>query len=367
MSLISGIFGHNAPTQVQNEIVCSWRENNSWLRSGRDVQVIRSDNNLRSRVLNGTAVIDGYDNIPIPIPKGKPIEAAIEHLSRLQPEVTSKGVSFNATSSGAKLVSSTSRVCSDVRIDEDNWCVTLVDGGGRSSWNPLTWGGHAAIIIESIENGCHRLDKAHLVEAGKSGTAHVSFNTYKSLEDCLPENFPRGETFTRPKPVIKKMMDAIDEQKRCELDPSRRKYRFVAVLTHEDDVDFDRSKALNVRFNCIKWARYVLKLANINVAEKITAWSSETPRLYMGLGSRVKQEAVTATSCVGIFGTIFSSLALVGGIGAVGPAAAGLGLLKATAVVGAGGTALSVLGQVLNNEKNEQEALSRYSPLEWPF
>ena len=56
-------------------------------------------------------------------------------------------------------------------IDRDSWAITLISCGDSGS-DPLSWGGHAAILIEGVANGLFFMKKAHLIRG-------------KTLNGCL--------------------------------------------------------------------------------------------------------------------------------------------------------------------------------------
>ena len=85
-----------------------------------------------------------------------------------------------------------------VAIDDSRWAVTLINSG-KTSLDPTTWAGHAAIIIEGREDGAFFKHKAHLKQ--KEGVILISGDGFFYSD--------KGETWQVHPYAVKKMLDSV--------------------------------------------------------------------------------------------------------------------------------------------------------------
>ncbi len=167
----------------------------------------------------------------------------------------------------------------NVTIDQSSWGVTLVDVGRSKSklkptginpfyWdidiNPLTWSGHAVIIIETVEKGVFHMWRAEVL--GDENDEVICLFKETSLDELrkkndgtlLSENFPRSKTWIKTKSLVLKMMGQISR----DVANYNKEHgeSFNALFLGDAIVDRPRYEV-----NCIEWAKRTLLLANITV------------------------------------------------------------------------------------------------------
>ena len=95
------------------------------------------------------------------LPQGRSVENCIEHLKTLTPVVVALDrVEFRRPEQvvapvqpRATIESARSQLDPETVVDSNFWAVTLTDTFSSELFEPLTWGGHAAIYLEGVENG----------------------------------------------------------------------------------------------------------------------------------------------------------------------------------------------------------------------
>ena len=103
----------------------------------------------------------------------------------------------------AKKIVRKSRLDPSVPIDRTRWAVTLINSGDSVS-NPLTWGGHAAIIIEGRRQGAFFTYKAHLRKINGKAVVRLEYIGDKEISYSQ-----KGETWKVNRGDAKRMLEAI--------------------------------------------------------------------------------------------------------------------------------------------------------------
>lgn len=148
---------------------------------------------------------------------GTSIAECIEHLKCLRPNVLPDcSVEFVATISEAP-----SQFDPNVQVNDDQWAITLADIGTRVITNPLTWNGHACLVVEGTVNGYYFNTLVHLVmskngvliDGHKMGTVVLKINTTcnrKKIPQLFPyEVYHNSVTWVRKRTVVQKMLQKV--------------------------------------------------------------------------------------------------------------------------------------------------------------
>ncbi len=225
----------------------------TWPLIGRDVHLIRSGDRLEYQLTYHHGITK---RCVINIPQGKSIEQAIAHLMTLDVSVNDKDiVSF------VKKIS-ISQLDSHSIIDNDHWAVTLTDTG-KCKINPKTWGGHAVLFIEMVENDVYVMKIADLVSGGcgrKGSFGAVDIGELIKFDHKKIKS--QSVTWVRSKTLIQQMICDIEQQKLAQDNggpPVKLALRgqnalLVGELAH----------------NCFTWARETLKIAKIHLWQEST-------------------------------------------------------------------------------------------------
>ena len=186
-----------------------------------------------------------------------------------------------------------------VVIDNCNWAVTLIDSGQSDPADPMTWGGHAAIIIEGVGEKGHFIKKGHLRIA--KGRPKVSFELLSPQFYQQRHQFvEKTETYRRSRQKVEDLMKAMEwESQHGELSYHRQGDVDCQVVQEGfkelEDAENLRKKldpdglgqhqvkqhsngtfgVFKIPDNCITWALKKLKIADINPESKWPKWISK--------------------------------------------------------------------------------------------
>jgi hypothetical protein len=209
-------------------------------------------------------------------------------------------VLIHANNTPQFIPTSPSGICNN-SITEGEWCVTLINhkAGSRSGTSEpccgfKSWGGHAVILIESIENYRYSLRVAHLhISNGKVAiglTPYESFEAYRA-EKGLGEDIPVIETAKRAKKLVLKMIHTIKEIKdKYEKEGPQAKTHFSPLGGHQCSQGTD---CPDHSWNCFTWAATMLSVADIQV---IQPGPLQIPNMYRSKITKV------ANTTIGIAG-----------------------------------------------------------------
>ena len=166
----------------------------------------------------------------------------------------------------------------NVFLDEDSWAVTLADLGTSEFRSSSTWGGHAVIIIEAIENDEYHVWRGDLIE-GINGLAKARFWEI-STETLMAEleNHPRTETYGRHRSLVQIMKNQI------ELEAARSTDGKPIGFINGNPIRFGLTgmTSLQGEFrNCTTWARERASLADIDDSLNIMFFGLQTPGFYI--------------------------------------------------------------------------------------
>jgi hypothetical protein len=247
----------------------------------------------------------------------------------------------------------------DATLDESNWGVTIADLGESISDvqldSPFSWGGHAVVVIETIEDGVHHMWRGDLVGHSVKGTlcgysAEIRFGTttLDSLRNKpkrqLPKDFPRTETWIRTKSDVQKLKDQIV----LEAEHSKKKEPIYTQNGRLIKFAPLGGSSVEGTFNCIEWAKDGVTLANIKVPDLMSSkYFISTPTLYTGSKAATIAKETLATLAMsakrGInLGLIFGGMGLVIGGIAAGPLGCSIGGLVGNILGGALATGFTV-------------------------
>ena len=160
-----------------------------------------------------------------------------------------------------------SRADPKVIVENDKWAVTLVDIG--SCERPMsTWGGHAGILIEGIEEN---LPFTQLIDFMpiKKHQARVRIIEWPGSTE-IPYS-SKGQTFLRTKDKVKTMMAAI----RAERDATAS----IPMAFNLRGIDAIQLSG-NPAHNCFSWAREKLTLAGIESTPGLISLIATFPKQY---------------------------------------------------------------------------------------
>ena len=104
----------------------------------------------------------------------------------------------------AKKIVGKSLLDPSVLIDNENWAVTIVNTGKSQLFQPISWAGHAALIIEGRDKGAFFKYKAHLKLIEGVPTVLLEKIKKGKLSDCQ-----KGETWRVPRYEVEQMLEAI--------------------------------------------------------------------------------------------------------------------------------------------------------------
>ncbi len=227
-----------------------------WVVYGEEIRIIRHGEDLNYLVvdpISGKIIrqryIDKYDFSA---------DELIEGFKRLlAPEVLEDG-RINFVRAYKSLLDG------DNIITKNQWAVTMVDTLA-SNPNPRafeSWGGHAVLLIEKLENGVYTMLKAHLfMDEGKPTVGSEKITNFKYL-DRIQE---KTETWQVSAEKIKIMLHEIEEelsrQKRGKIGSLLTRFGRDSLLTRTKKID----GRLYPPDNCYTWAREKLKLAGIEL------------------------------------------------------------------------------------------------------
>ncbi|NGX50067.1 MAG: hypothetical protein K940chlam5_01679 [Candidatus Anoxychlamydiales bacterium] len=225
----------------------------TWSLIGRDVHLIRSGDRLEYKLTYHHGITK---RCVINIPQGKSIEQAIAHLMTLDVSVNDHDiVSF------AKKIS-ISQLDNHSIINNDHWAVTLAVAG-KCKINPKTWGGHAVLFIEMVENDVYVMKIADLVSGGcgkKGCFGAVDIGELSKFDHKKIKS--QSVTWVRSKTLIQQMICDIEQQKLAQDNGST-----PVKLALRGQNAFLVGE---IAHNCFTWARETLKIANIHLWQEST-------------------------------------------------------------------------------------------------
>ena len=103
-------------------------------------------------------------------------------IIKIEVETTPHSLTHRLSGVYAKNIERYSELDPSVSIDCDRWAVTIVNSGKSFKYDPLSWGGHAVIIIEGRDKGAFFKHLAHLRKKKyaklslKKNISHVEYN-----------------------------------------------------------------------------------------------------------------------------------------------------------------------------------------------
>ncbi len=195
-------------------------------------------------------------------------------------------------------VSSESKFDPELSIDCSNWAITLVDSAS-SGVDPLSWGGHARIVIEGVAEGRYFQHLADLVYHEKTRIRYFDSKNYKvSFADGYLIDNPivgYSSTFIRPVESIQKLLNSIGVDR--EYATHNIGYNLAgdsqtlgssivdSIASISDSVEniwqFKLEKMPNWRkHNCLTWALEKLALVDIHFSDTPTSIFIKTPKQY---------------------------------------------------------------------------------------
>ncbi len=247
------------PMHVGEEVVKVWPDARA---DGAVVQLVRLGNTLKYAIIPPVGLTI---KLPVVLPDPVVLQNELGVRDRMSIENIIKSIieklnNLECVLGLDNIVRFKSEIDKEILIDNDNWALTLINGGlPYSTSNPLTWGGHANIYIESMENGVPFLRRAHLVSSRTdSYTGHISM---KYIKYDLNEVNSKSVTWLRSREKVEKMIRNIehDIESQCQgyfpvgLDLRGQGARGVKYI---DDNG-------NVIHNCYTWAKSKLELADL--------------------------------------------------------------------------------------------------------
>ena len=156
-------------------------------------------------------------------------------------------------------------------IDHKKWAVTIINTDD-------SWPGHAAIIIESIEDGMYVMYKAHIGgETKKAGLAAKVILQRKTLESDISKlygNVGQTATFSQQSYLIKLMLKNIEWENKMSFGSSPQVF-FSATGTSSCKRPFDSFKQW---YNYIESnAQYIIAKGKLNYKKGVLIEERETP------------------------------------------------------------------------------------------
>ncbi|NGX63733.1 MAG: hypothetical protein KR126chlam6_01147 [Candidatus Anoxychlamydiales bacterium] len=174
-----------------------------WVLYGEEICIIRHGEELNYLVVDVfTKKKLRQSNIN---KNGHTADEVIDRLKRgIYPEVRADGsIDF--------LIGHRSMLDCDMLINKNHWGITMVDTCSSKRDDPYTWGGHAVLLIEKVENGKYIMLKAHLFSGKKAGIGEVQLEKitdFKYLEYIQEKT----ETWVRSAEKVQKMISSIEEE-----------------------------------------------------------------------------------------------------------------------------------------------------------
>ncbi len=276
-----------------------WIVVKAWdLGNDKEVRLKRFEDNLSA--VHGLGINAKVS--PLEIPQGFTADEVVDELSTQRPFINLDGsVTFQYAEK--------SKLSDDVFVTEDKWAVTVADLNQCAS-DPISWGGHAVIVIESVDETGYKMRRADIVGVAKQDYPLLSNGMRKIL---LPEDFPRTKTFLRSKESVERMIAQI------ELEKIKFEEGNPLVFFNPMGGPGDRSERV---YNCMEWAVKTISLANIRL---VSGLGITTPSRHTG--SRPLNVAKDVGAAVGISAIPAvgaGALALSAGAGITGAATATL-------------------------------------------
>ncbi|NGX55932.1 MAG: hypothetical protein K1060chlam5_00166 [Candidatus Anoxychlamydiales bacterium] len=262
--------------KTTTQVVDSHREIDlkTWDFEDKKVHLIRHGNKLKSKLIcpNRNIYI-----APIGLPSNSSIDKAIARIKSLQAFVdANNNVTFDHIYK--------SKLDSSSYIDTDHWAVTLVDNGKVKKHDPFTWGGHASIIIEKVENNKHIISKVGLA---KDGLDIGKINFTEDYHYDSKAIFSKSVTWIRPKHLVEKMISNIEQEKH-----KSKTQRIPMALRGNGAIGLD-----DKYHNCFTWARKTLEIAKIHLwkSPSIVSPIIITPKSYIGPNLLTSKEIIWVT------------------------------------------------------------------------
>lgn len=288
------------------------------------------DQFLRESVVNGKVVRESFEQQPEE--ESMSPDEIIAEISKRQAYINDDGtIDF--------LIKEKSQL-NNVEINERQWGVTIVDlGESQSSMqlsnagSVLSWGGHAVVVIETIEeDGIYHMRRADIVLSKKDPKiANVRYAEIFPSETLnhfdvlrrkmdrkgnitqLPENLPRTKTWIRTKFLVQKMIAQIEIEKEC--------YEKNHPIVFFNALGIVLS---GLTYNCMGWSKKCLDLAHIRLPSNcfIPTPSSHT-RSFIRTEAEMQLNFLPMTAAYPLICGI-AGLALAGPAGSIAGAKFGL-------------------------------------------
>lgn len=262
------------PDPNQETVVRRW-----FIDEQKEVRVIRLGEKLEYELVVSSQV---KARGPVPFPAYFSIEDILEQMLARKPIVREDNtVRFVKNTPEPKFKS---QLDPDVFIDNNNWAITLADTILSTGRNPLRLGGHANILIETVQNDSYGMLRAHL--ASDSDIQCAMKNKGKVILEEYRFDFSKikshSVTWIRPKSQVTDMIDQVNyeifQQENCA--------RFVPLNLAAGSIFtlFEEERT----YNCLTWAKAKLAWVGLSFQDK-NFKLLELPRLQIsGLREEVR-------------------------------------------------------------------------------
>ncbi|MBX7066448.1 MAG: hypothetical protein K1X28_04400 [Parachlamydiales bacterium] len=177
-----------------------------YLETGETVDLVVQNDQLFCDVIRDGVV----DTQPIDIPENITLKKAVERMKKLQPVLHDDGSIAFAAQQTDKWFSAFD---SDLILDEENWSLTLASIGrsayrrNNSLQNYLAIAGHAAILIERVDQGQYKLERVHISKTGNGVQALHDTDFHLNIQE-------KTETWPTPKYKVLELLDAVAHENR---------------------------------------------------------------------------------------------------------------------------------------------------------
>lgn len=242
----------------------------------------------------------------IPTPPKLSFYQCIAHLKILKPNILPDGtVEFLAAIKEAK-----SQFDSEIVVNDDKWALTLVDSG-TISINPMTWCGHACLLVEGTSNGYFFTTLIHLVKSKTIVDGHEMGNVVLKINTtCNPNKLKqfrlkinkKSVTWVRSRiavqQIFQKVVFTISEQNhgRPQIPMDLRGQGSILVKEGVRIDCLDPASNRIVRriakpHNCFTYLRSILKLAGIKL------WKPRGTQFVVSPYDSIGERTQFPTSC----------------------------------------------------------------------
>lgn len=171
-------------------------------------------------------------------------------------------------------------------IDRDTWAITLVNSGGYNG-NPKSLLGHAAIIVEGVEDGIYFAKKCHLLSTSVKCDDLFPKTGFKSKEDrnkfLSHKLCPRTETWYRSSNFVKSMLTVIEFEASVN-GKEINKNTFSTILGGTFTFSYwGNGSVLGSpnSHNCMSWAKERLKIVGIKLPDNDLDVFVVAPKKYI--------------------------------------------------------------------------------------